>query len=98
MFLITAYFRKSQSKHNTEKQGVVFYRITRQADDEGKRPYRDAISDILGSDSSVLMTERVTIISQLRMLYYVIERHENSKQPYTIDDVIEDSRKALAGD
>lgn len=67
MFLITAYFRKSQSKHDTKKEGVVFYLITGQADDEGKRSYRDAISDIHDPDSSVLMTERITIISQLRM-------------------------------
>lgn len=98
MFLITAYFRKSQSKHDTEKGGVVFYRITGQADDEGKRSYRDATSDIHGSDSSVHMTERATILSHLRMLYCAIESHEDSKQPYTIDDVIDDFRKALAGD
>lgn len=98
MFLITAYFRKSQSKHNTEKEGVVFYRIIGQADGEGKRPYRDATSDIHAPDSSVLMTERITILSHLRLLYCAIERRENSKQPFTIDDVIEDFRKALADD
>lgn len=98
MFLITAYFRKSHSKRDTEKEGVVFYRITGQADDDGKRSYRDATSDIQGYDSSILMTERPTILSHLRMLYCAIESHEDTKQPYTIDDVIEDFRKALAGD
>lgn len=98
MFLITAYFRKSQSNHSIEKKGVVFYRITGQADDEGKRSYRDATSDIHGSDSSVLVTERTTILSHLRMLYCAIESLEDSEQPYTIDDVIDNFRKALAGD
>lgn len=98
MFLITAYFRKSQNKNDTEKGGVVFYRITGQAEDDGKRSYRDATSDIHGPDSSVLMTERTTIISHLRMLYCAIESHEDSKQPFTIDDIINDFRMALAGD
>lgn len=98
MFLITAQFRPARSKRNAKKNGVVFYQLVGQADENGKRPYRSVNSDIHAADSSVLKTERAAILSQLRLLYCVIERRENSGQPFTIDDVTEDSRKALASD
>lgn len=98
MFLITAQFRPSRSKRNAEKDGVVFYRITGEVDDNGKRPARNVNSDIHAADSSVLKTERAAILSQLRLLYCVIERREDSGQPFTIDEVTDDFRKALAGD
>lgn len=98
MFSITAYFRPSRSKHDTEKEGVVSYRITGQPDENCKRPFRDATSDIHGDDAGVLKTERSAILAHLRMLYCIIESKEDSGKPFTIDDVIEDFRKALAGD
>lgn len=98
MYLITAQFRPARSKRNTKKNGVVFYQLAGQTDENGKRPYRSINSDIHAADSSVLKTEQAAILSQLRLLYCVIERRENSGQPFTIDDVIEDFRKALTGD
>lgn len=98
MFLITAQFRTSRSKRDTEKEGVVFYRITGQPEENGRRPDRNVKSDIYAADSSVLETERATIISHLRLLYCIIERRENSKEPFKIDDIVDDFRKALAGD
>ena len=98
MFLITAQFRTSRSKRDTEKEGVVFYRITGQPEENGRRPDRNVKSDIYAADSSVLETERATIISHLRLLYCIIERRENSKEPFNIDDIVDDFRKALAGD
>lgn len=98
MFLITAQFRPARSKRNAEKDGVVFYQIAGQTDENGKWPYRSVNSDIHAADSSVLKTERAAILSQLRLLYCVIERRENSGQPFTIDDVTEDFRKTLASD
>lgn len=98
MFLITAQFRPSRSIYNAEKDGVVFYRITGEVAGNGKRPARNVNSDIHAVDSSVFRTERAAILSQLRLLYCVIERREDSGQPFTIDDVADDFRKALAGD
>ena len=98
MFLITAQFRPSRSKRETEQMGVVFFRIMGQPEGNGKRPQRSVNSDIRASDSSVLKTERPVILSQLRLLYCVIERREDSKEPYNIDDVLDDFRKALSGD
>lgn len=98
MFLITAQFRPARSKRNAKKNGVLFYQLAGQTDENGKRPYRSVNSDIHAADSSVFKTERAAILSQLRLLYCVIERRENSGQPFTIDDVTEDFRKALTGD
>lgn len=98
MYLITAQFRPARSKRNAKKNGVVFYQFAGQTYENGKRPYRSVNSDILAADSSVLKTERAAILSQLRLLYCVIERRENSGQPFTIDDVTEDFRKTLTGD
>lgn len=98
MFLITAQFRPSRSKRETEQMGVVFFRIMGQPEGNGKLPQRSVNSDIRASDSSVLKTERPVILSQLRLLYCVIERREDSKEPYNIDDVLDDFRKALSGD
>lgn len=98
MFSITAQFRSSRSKRDTEKEGAVFYRFSGRPEENGKRPNREVNSHIRATDSSVLETERETILSQLRLFYCVIERRENSKEPYNIDDAVEDFRKALSGD
>lgn len=98
MFSITAQFRSSRSKCDTEKEGAVFYRIAGRPDEIGKRPNREVNSHIRATDSSVIETERATILSQLRLLYCVIESREDSKEPFNIDDVVNDFRKALSGD
>lgn len=98
MFLITAQFRPSRSRYHAEKDGVVFYRITGEVGENGKRPARNVNSDIHAADSSVFKTKRTAILSQLRLLYCVIERREDSGQQFTIDDVADDFRKALGGD
>lgn len=98
MFSITAQFRPSRSRRDTEKEGVVFYRIMGLSEGNCKRLERNVNSGIYATDSSVLESERVTILSQLRLLYCVIEHKEDSKQSFTIDDVVDDFRKALSGD
>lgn len=98
MFLITAQFRPSRSKRDAEKMGVVYYRITRQDKVNGKRTDCSINSDIYAADSSVLDTERRAILSQLRLLYCVIERREDSKVPFATADIVNDFRKALSGD
>lgn len=45
-----------------------------------------------------MQTERERIISQIRLLYCVIERREEQGKPFTIDDVVNDFREALLGD
>lgn len=98
MFSITARFRPSRSKRDTEKAGVVFYRITAKENGKGRRSDRNVNSDIYAADSSVLKTERPVILSQLRLLYCIIERREESKDSFSIDDIVGDFRKALSGD
>lgn len=98
MFSITAQFRPSRSKRHNEKEGVVFYRIIGEAEGNGRRLNRNVNSNIRATDSSVFETERATILSQLRLLYCVIERREDSMEPFNIDDVVDDFRKALSGD
>lgn len=98
MFLITAQFRQSRSKRDAESGGAIVYRIIGQPDENGRRPDRNINSGIHAVDSSVLETERATILSQLRLLYCVIERRHDSKRPFSIDDIVEDFRKALSGD
>lgn len=98
MFSITAQFRPSRSKRETDKGGVVFYRIMGLSEENGRRTERNVTSDIRATDSSVVETERATILSQLRLFYCVIERRKNSKEPYNIDDAVDDFRKALSGD
>ena len=98
MFLITAHYRPSRSKCDSEKNGVVYYRITGSPDESGRRPDRTVNSDIHASDSSILKTEKTTILSHLKLLYCVIERREDSKKPFNINNVVDDFRMALAGD
>ena len=98
MFLINAQFRPSRSKRDTEKDGVVFYRITEQTGENGSPSYRSVNSDIHGADPGVLKTKKDDILYQLRLLYCIIESRADSKEPFSIDDVAEDFRKALSGD
>lgn len=97
MFLISVGFRPTRSKGNREKPGVVFYRVTRYGSGE-KKIERTVNSDIHGSDEGIIQVEREKILSQIRLLYCIIERREDSKEPYTIDDALNDFRKALVGD
>lgn len=97
MFLISVGFRPTRSKGNREKPGVVFYRVTRYGSGE-KKTERTVNSDVHGSDEGIIQVEREKILSQIRLLYCIIERREDSKEPYTIDDVLNDFRKALVGD
>lgn len=97
MFSITVSFRSSRSRGDKGKPGIVFYRIARHGLNE-QRIERCVNSDIKGADESVLQTEREKIISQLRLLYCVIERREGQGEPCTIDDVVNDFRKALLGE
>lgn len=99
MYLISARFRPSRSKKKPDKAGVVFYRITELTADGGeRRPERNVNSLIHGHDESILLTERAKIIDNLRLLYCVIERLKASASTFSIDDVANDFRKALAGD
>lgn len=97
MFLISVSFRSSRSTGDKGKPGIVFYRIARHGLNE-QRIERCVNSDIKGADESVLQTEREKIISQIRLLYCVIERREEQGKPFTIDDVVNDFREALSGD
>lgn len=96
MFLISACFRPSRSKRSVDRPGVVFYRIAKHGLHE-RRVERCVNSDIPGADESILQTERDRIISQMRMLYCVIEHRESTGINFTIDDVVSDFRQALAG-
>lgn len=110
MLYITADFRAARTKKE-DKAGVVFFRIYEKAPkgdmpdsesvsaDAGKsrRLERKVNSDITGADKSVLVSERDAIIRGLKLLYCVIERLANAGQ-YTIDDVADSFRLALAGD
>lgn len=97
MFLISVGFRPTRSKGDREKPGVVFYRVTRYGSGE-KKIERKVNSDIHGSDEGVIQVEREKILSQIRLLYCIIESREDPKEQYTIDEVVNDFRKALAGD
>lgn len=97
MFSITVSFRSSRSRGDKGKPGIVFFRIARHGLREA-RIERCVNSDIKGADEGVLQTERERIISQIRLLYCVIERREGQGEPFTIDDVVNDFRKALLGE
>lgn len=84
---------------NSEKPGVVYYRLTcKSSSGDGRKIDRSVNSDIYGADASVIETEKERIISQLRLIYCIIESRANSAQEFTIGNVTEDFRKALAGD
>ncbi len=97
MFSITVSFRSSRSRGDKGKPGIVFYRIASHGLRE-TRIERCVNSDIKGADESILQTEKERIISHIRLLYCVIERREEQGKPFTIDDVVNDFRKALSGD
>lgn len=96
MYLINACFRAARSKKNPEKTGVVFYRICSvRSEADGRRFERMVNSDIHASDDTVLDAEKPKILWQLRLLYCVVEHLEDSGKEYTIENVVDDFRKAL---
>lgn len=98
MFLINVQFRSTRSKTNSSKPGVVFYKIIgKPSFSDGTRLERNVNSDIHGIDKSVILLERERILSQVKLLYCIIEKRELSGIGFTADDVTEDFRKALNG-
>lgn len=98
MFLINVQFRPARSKTNSSKPGVVFYKIIgRPSFGDGPKLERNVNSDISGVDGSVLQTERDRIMTQIRLLYCIIENREKTGIVFTADDVTEDFRQALIG-
>lgn len=97
MFLISVCFRPSRSQRNDNKPGIVYFRIAKYGLHE-PRIERSVNSDIKGADDGILQSEREKIISQIRLLYCIIERREDSGEPFDIDDVIDDFHRALDGD
>lgn len=99
MFLINVQFRPARSKTNNSKPGVVFYTITgKPSFGDGPKLKRNVNSDIHGTDEDVIQAERDNVLSQIRMLYCIIEKRELSGMNFTADDVTADFRKALDGD
>lgn len=96
MFLISVCFRPSRSKENSNKPGIVFYRIASYGLHE-PRIERCVNSDIRGTDESILQIERERIIPQIRLLYCIIEKRASAGSPFSIDDVVKDFREALLG-
>lgn len=96
MYSITVSFRYSRSGRDSNKPGVVFFRIAGYGL-HGPRIERCVNSDIKGADESVLQAERERIVSQIRLLYCVIERRDEEGAPFTIEDVVNDFRDALFG-
>ncbi len=96
MFSIAVSFRSSRSRDNSNKPGIVFYRIASYGLHE-PRIERSVNSDIRGTDESILQIERERIISQIRLLYCIIEKHEILGSPFSVDDVVKDFREALLG-
>lgn len=96
MFSIAVSFRSSRSRDNSNKPGIVFYRIASYGLHE-PRIERCVNSDIRGTDESILQIERERIIFQIRLLYCIIEKHEISGSPFRVDDVVKDFREALLG-
>ena len=98
MFLINVQFRAARSKTNISKPGVVFYKIIgKPSFGDGPKLERNVNSDISGIDGNVLQTERDRIMTQIRLLYCIIENRESSGSAYTADDITEDFRQALIG-
>ena len=98
MFSISARFRPSRSKTQSERPGVVFYRISgRPTLIDGPKVERDVNSDIRGIDDNVLQSEKDRIMSHIRLLYMIVERREQSGGTFTTDDVVEDFKTALSG-
>lgn len=98
MFLISVCFRRSRSKENRDKPGVVYYRISGHSSmSDGPKLERSINSDIRGVDEDTIKIEKEKIIPQLRLFYCVIERLEEQRKPFSIDDVADNFREALLG-
>lgn len=99
MFLISVGFRPARSKTNNSKPGIVYYKIVgKPSFCHGPKLERNVNSDIRGIDEGVILVEKDRVLSQIRLLYCIIEKRELSGMDFTADDITEDFRKALAGD
>lgn len=97
MYLISVCFRKSRTKNDSDKPGVIFYRIARHGQNE-PRIERCVNSDIHGTDESIMQTQRDRIIAQIRLLYCVIEKYEEQSSTFGMDDIVNEFRMALDND
>lgn len=98
MYLITTAFQKSRSKQRPDKPGKVLFHISSSQDNELGDVVRSISSDIYGERDSIIEANRSEIVRYIRVIYYIIEKLDSSKHPFTIDDIANDFRLAIKGD
>lgn len=99
MYSITAEFRPSRASAEKRRDGVVYYRIRGEAAGDGTRPpERNINSDIKGGSKAVMAQYKDKILSQLKLLYCVIEQMKSEGRDFCIDDVALNFRRALGGE
>lgn len=89
MFSLTARFRKSRT---AGRPGAVYYVIRDTAN--GCKSERNITSSISGRDVNVISREKDKVAFDLMTIYCVIESMKSAGK-YTLDDITEQSRKAL---
>lgn len=101
MFLISVGLQKSRSAKNPDKPGVVFIKITKSWKNEDgvvSRVIRGMNTSLTGTTENYINTNTDAIIQLVRLAYCVIEKHADTDDDVSVDEVMADFRKAVNGD
>lgn len=103
-YLITIEFLKPKAAKNAkapDKPIPVYLKIAQseRLEDSRKRTTRRLIpTSILGFDKEVVEKHKTELKSKLRLLYCILENRLKSNEPFSLDDIVDDFKRAEKSD
>lgn len=100
-FLISTRFQRSRSRKQPDKPGAVYIEITKNLknkEGDTAREIKRIKTSLTGTPENYVDSNKGAIIEMVRLAYCLIERHTESDEDVSMDDVMADFRKALSGD
>lgn len=98
MFAISARFLKPRGRGDAGDGQVALTVTSNRRDKNDYQHRRDIRLGIFGEDKSVIADHKEEVLSNMRLLYCVIERLHDSRKEFSLDDIASDFRKACEGE
>lgn len=98
MFTISTRFLRPRRTTDAGDGEVAVTVTSNRRDENDYQLRRDMRLGIFGADKSVIAGFRDEIVAKLRLLYCVIEHLHDSREEFSLDDIVADFSKAKGGD
>ena len=98
MFTISTKFLKYRGSAENGEGAVALTVTSNRKDEADYKLRRDVRLNISGADKSIIANRKEEVLSNMRLLYCVVERLHDSREEFSLDDIVADFSKAKGGD